>query len=411
MSAVPSVENPPPPPPRSRARRAPRAPKDGSDEGEEFEDASEFSALQRTLAERDERIAKLEADLENVTSSRDDMVERSSEWLQEREELRAQNQELAEQLQTERERADAAEERVRELRRTAEESRRAIMRLSSSKARSDAQRSELDQERTGRRPSTGLNSLTSRALSSLSFDGDAGEETRGLKGLRLSSGSSVTSPTPPAADTFGTPKDDASQRESATPAETPELPQGEADAKPEEGEPAEPTGDDAGANAPNAFTAMFNKSSLLRPTFSLLRKPAPGAEAPTESEEHTPEPISRADFEKAHAELAELRTQLVLLQDQLTESREAEQASEQCIRSLREYIVNSQGAGERDGALLAEDAGGADVSEVGPSEVAAAAPVAEAVEPAAEPDVAPAAAPDAPEEKAELAEPVRETNE
>lgn len=345
MSAVPSVENPPAPPPRSRARRAPRVPKDesvdGQEENDEVGDKEDVAALHRTLAERDERIAQLEAQLENVTSSRDDMVERSTDWLSEREELRSQTQELAAKVDAERERADAAEERVRELRRTAEESRRAIMRLSSKKP--DTPREET--ERHTRRASV-ASTLTGRALSSLSFEDH--DEKPPLRGLRLSSGSSVTSPTPQQVETMQ--KDGA--LEDAAPIKTPEPQQeGFEDAK---DEPAEEGAEGAGGNT---LTGLFGKTSLLRPAF-LMRKPAPGEAAP-EGEEGAPESISKADLDKAHADLAELRTQFTMLQDQLTESKEAEQASEQLIRSLREYIVNSQGGnlvkdGEIDGDVGAQ---------------------------------------------------------
>lgn len=344
MSAVPSVENPPAPPPRSRARRAPRVPKDESADGQEENDESgdkeDVAALHRTLAERDERIAQLEAQLENVTSSRDDMVERSTDWLSEREELRSQTQELTAKADAERERADAAEERVRELRRTAEESRRAIMRLSSKKP--DTPREET--ERHTRRASV-ASTLTGRALSSLSFEDH--DEKPPLRGLRLSSGSSVTSPTPQQVETMQ--KDGA--LEDAAPIKTPEPQQeGFEDAKEE---PAE-EGEGAGGST---LTGLFGKTSLLRPAF-LMRKPAPGEAAP-EGEEGAPESINKADLDKAHADLAELRTQFTMLQDQLTESKEAEQASEQLIRSLREYIVNSQGGnlvkdGELDGDVGAQ---------------------------------------------------------
>ncbi|WFC96021.1 hypothetical protein MBRA1_002677 [Malassezia brasiliensis] len=375
MSAAPSAENPPPPPPRSRARRAPRATKDGSDGAEEVEEAPSAPGASdepRERDERDERIEQLTQELDSVKAARDDLIERSSDWLQEREELRAHARDLVEKVKAEQERADAAEERVRELRRTAEESRRAIMRLSSSKAKAEAQRAEVEADMP-RRPGSSLSSLTNRPLSALNFDD--GEETRGLKGLRLSSGSSVTSPTPPAAETFGK-DDDASTRNSATttPADTPDLPQGEFAPRDEEPPTSNETvkGDEAATtstHAPNAFTSMFGKSSLLRPTFSsLLRKPqstAPAeasvpAPAPADGEEVVPETVSRADLERTQGELNELRMQFALLQDQLTESREAEQASEMLIRSLREYIVNSQGAGDK--VTVAEAPAEADVA-------------------------------------------------
>ena len=108
--------------------------------------------LHHALAERDARIADLEQQLASAVSARDDVVARSSDWLQEREELRGANEELAQQLTTERERTEAAEGRVRDLRRTAEESRRAIMRLQQSELRGK-QRQEME-EKHSRRPSS-----------------------------------------------------------------------------------------------------------------------------------------------------------------------------------------------------------------------------------------------------------------
>ncbi|WFD44424.1 hypothetical protein MPSI1_003092 [Malassezia psittaci] len=363
MSTIPSVENPPPPPPRSRARGRTSTQKDGEEEADETE---EVTMLQREITTKEQRIASLETELQSAKAAHDEILERSSNWLQEREEFRSQIQELTTQLQTERERADTAEERVRDLRRTAEESRRAIMVLSSSKNKNEAQRTDTNTDRGSRRNNHSLNTLTSRALSSFHFENEA-DDSRSLKGLRLSSGSSVTSPTPPASETFAPIKDEDTPASETTPRSelsTPEV--GQMDSATDTPEPhlndtekaspdmAKSEDTNTGASA-NTFTSMFGKTSLLRPNFSLLRKPASTATvAPTDTEVPLDEQAeyqvdhstSKADMERAQLELKELRTQLMLLQDQLMESKEAEQASEQCIRSLREFIVNSQGGAD-----------------------------------------------------------------
>ncbi|WFD00079.1 hypothetical protein MYAM1_002825 [Malassezia yamatoensis] len=360
MSTVLSVENPPPPPPRSRARGRASTQKDGEEEGEESE---ETTMLQREITSKEERIASLETELASAKAAHDEIVERSSNWLQEREEFRLQIQELTTQLQAERERAETAEERVRDLRRTAEESRRAIMLLSSSKNKNEAQRTDTNTDRGNRRNNHSLNTLTSRALSSFHFENEA-DDSRSLKGLRLSSGSSVTSPTPPASETFAPIKDEDTPGSESMPRpelSTPEI--GLMDSSTDTPEPhlndtekvspdmAKSEDTNSGASA-STFTSMFGKTSLLRPNFSLRRKPTSSATVPStdtevpldeQPEEQVDTPIAKADMERAQLELKELRTQLMLLQDQLMESKEAEQASEQCIRSLREFIVNSQG--------------------------------------------------------------------
>ena len=56
----------------------------------------------------------------------------------------------------------------------------------------------------------------------------------------------------------------------------------------------------------------------------------------------------RTEHEKAQSQLASMHTEIAALQDQLLESREAQQASESLIKSLREYIVNAEKSGKRE---------------------------------------------------------------
>ena len=271
-------------------------------------DAAEMAnvdELHHALAERDARIADLEQQLASAVSARNDVVARSSDWLQEREELRGANEELAQQLTTERERTEAAEGRVRDLRRTAEESRRAIMRLQQSELRGK-QRQEME-EKHSRRPSSLVGTLASRALGANADD----EEPKGLRELRL------VSPTVQSQETFPPLQHDEE------PVDSPSLD------KPRE---------DAESQGPSSITGLFNTSLL--PSLG-LRKRGEGEASNALPEDTVSDGALRAEYERAQAELVTLHAELNTLQDQLSELREQQQASETMIKSLREYIVNS----------------------------------------------------------------------
>ncbi|WFD29965.1 hypothetical protein MSPP1_000979 [Malassezia sp. CBS 17886] len=393
--------NAPKPPPRSRARASARkagedktadaggenaeavdtpadAPKPEADDtlnagGGSAPASGEVSAAD----EYESRLAAQQQQLETVTLSRDELVERSTGWLEELETLRAEHAaatesldalrtehasatasleslrsehaSLAQSLEEQRARADEAEERVRDLRFTAEESRRAIMRLQQSDARAkpkqlESPRSDADQAelRKSRRASL----VVGRVPSGGSADADAESERSGLRGLKLS-GVNMSSP-PSVSPDFPPPlppRDEAdesleSAEKEAEPSNSPHAPSG-----------AAPRG---------ISSSLLSSASRLRPTFSLLRKQTPGAAvggatdggeaAPNAERSDTPDAARVAELERSAAEVSVLREQMQALQTQLTESREAQQASEQCIRSLREYIVGQETGGGGAGA-------------------------------------------------------------
>jgi len=300
------------------------------------------AALQAQLASRDQELALLRKELQDAISVRNDVADAHADWLKEREELRgqkeeleqrleqereernAQREELERRLEQERERADSAEERIRDLRRTNEESRRAIMRLQ--QARPATPRTESDaSERSARRTSAILGPFTAKTLSS-AVEGDSEPEHKGLRDLQL------VSPPQANSDTFSPVLGSKIEEE-----ETDEAPAARDNA--EEG------------SQQSGITGLF-PSSLLRPPFHLLRKSG-GAESQTgpsigSQDDGAMLESLRTEHEKAQSQLASMHTEIAALQDQLLESREAQQASESLIKSLREYIVNAEKSGKRE---------------------------------------------------------------
>lgn len=249
-------------------------------------DQKEVAALKAQLTERDERIAMLEGQTAQASDAT---------WETEREALQTR-------IEEEKSRADAAENRVRDLRYTNEECRRAIMRLQS--VRTTPRSDDTPAERQARR--------SSHIFSTLGVRGEDGEQERpGLRDLRLVSPSvqqESFSPQPPSQavmeDAGDTP---TSQGDEAAPGST--------------------------TGTSSSITGLF-PSTLLRSSLGLNRKPlsTPGAAG---GEEHADDDL--------HRELRTLHEQLEHMQTQLTESREAEQASQTMIASLRHYIAHGPG--------------------------------------------------------------------
>ena len=354
VDAMSAVDNPPPPPPRSRARGTPKRPTaekkgastekseeptDASESGDVFTDAPasqethpEVERLQTLLVQKEEELAHMKKELEEAVSARDDVVERHTDWLKEREELRGEMDALQNQIASERERADAAEERVRDLRRTNEESRRAIMRLQQSRPGTPRTESETS-ERLTRRSSAILSSLAPRSISGAS-EADSETERTGLRDLRL------VSPSQASTDGFSPVLGAKSPEEASVVPET-DLPKEDTETVGAADEGQSP----GHATSPSGITGLF-PSSLLRPPFSLLRK-SPSSDANSvavagSSEDATMQMEQlRSEHDKAQERVMALEKELTSMQDQLTESREAQQASETLIKSLREYIVNA----------------------------------------------------------------------
>lgn len=292
--------------------------------------AESTAALRMELAERDTKIADLEAKLNALTTMRADLVEQSTDRDDEIALLRQRNNELTELATRERERADAAEERVRDLRFTAEESRRAIMRLQQeadarTRAKHDSPRTESEDRELKHSRRASL--VVGRALHSVTNDGEApadrGSSGR-LRGLMLAGSPTLGQ------DGFAPQPGGAPQPGAASP--------------PKEGEesaevPAPPAEE---GTAPGA--RGLGISARLREGFSMLRRPPPARDQQGEAaQDAQPGAESAAVSGADTAELEELRAQNQALQTQLLEIREANQASEQCIQSLREYIVQFQG--------------------------------------------------------------------
>ena len=250
----------------------------------------DLAQLRTQVSERDEQVDKLSRQLDaSVRQDADD-----KHWEQEREQLEAR-------LEEEKNRADCAEDCVRNLRYTNEESRRAIMRLQS--MRSSSQRSDddgADRRRSG------------HILSSLSGRSDADSETdrSGLRDLRL------VSPSQPSQEQFSPPMrpdepatDDVSSQH----------------------------GDDTVSTTTPAIAGFF-PSSLLRSSLGFSRK-GPGDEA---SGADLSMEEMRVEHEKTQKELRAVQQELAQVHAQLFESREAEQASQTMISSLRAYIAEGQ---------------------------------------------------------------------
>ncbi|WFD34762.1 hypothetical protein MCUN1_001606 [Malassezia cuniculi] len=326
------------------------------------EHESVVAELQDKLTQVEERAAALEKSVEDATrshalaveelnkeidtlsSDRDEVTKRSALWIDELENLRAQHAELKtqhsdltervgsvdadervaalqsriteleDQLESERKRADAAEDRVRDLRFTAEESRRAIMRLQEAEARAKAGKEVREdddvQPKHARRAS-----LVGRAFS----PSEEEDKPSGLRGLMLSG--AATSPT--------------------IDANSPTMPQTRE--APEEESAPQPLAAPVAISRP---LSLFN-TSILRPTFGLRKKgeEEPKAE-PVDAKAEAAREAAKEQEEKDSIEINSLRRQIQELQDQLMESRESLQASEQCITSLRDYIVRSQSNAE-----------------------------------------------------------------
>ncbi|WFD27126.1 hypothetical protein MNAN1_002122 [Malassezia nana] len=371
-----AADHPPPPPPRSRARgNSKRSSKnvepqesdppheaetsmDASapdDEGQDTLRASaeahapassdtldapaettgsqgEEEALRTQLASSNDQVAQLRKELEDAISARNDVADAHTDWLKEREELKSQNEELKRLIEEERKRAESAEERIRDLRRTNEESRRAIMRLQ--QPRASTPRSETDaSERSARRTSAILGPFTAKTLAN-AIESDGETEHKGLRDLQLVS--------PPQANS-----------ETFSPVLGSKI-----DEEQEEEAPAPPAKDHAeDGHAQTGITGLF-PSSLLRPPFHLLRKSGPETQAPStvgsQEDAATLESL-RTEHGKAQLQLDTLQKEIAALQDQLLESREAQQASESLIKSLREYIVDAEQNGKRDAVLPLSD--------------------------------------------------------
>lgn len=274
-------------------------------------------------------IAELNKEVDHASAARDDVTKRSALWIDELENLRTQHSELTERVgnmknderigalearvaelekerDAERERADDAEDRVRDLRFTAEESRRAIMRLQESEARVKANKYDVREDEDTVPKHARRSSLVGRALS---FH-DEEEKPSGLRGLKLSG--AATSPT--------------------LDSNTPTM-----------GHAKDTTEEDASHASISRPLSIFN-TSILRPTFGLRRKNDDERSGKTDVVEAKAD-AAREQEEKDSIEIGSLRRQIRELQDQLMESREAVQAGEVCIHSLREYIVQSQGGG------------------------------------------------------------------
>jgi len=286
--------------------------------------AEPADALHAQLASRDQELAQLRKELQDAISARNDVADAHADWLKEREELKAQKEELEQRLEQERERADSAEERIRDLRRTNEESRRAIMRLQ--QARPATPRTDSDaSERSARRTSAILGPFTAKTLSS-AIEGDSEPEHKGLRDLQLVSPPQVNT------DTF-------------SPVLGSKIEEEQTDEAPPPKENAEEGSQQSG------ITGLF-PSSLLRPPFGLLRKSG-GTESQTSPTIGSQDDAAaleslRTEHEKAQTQLASMHKEIAALQDQLLESREAQQASESLIKSLREYIVNAEKSGKRE---------------------------------------------------------------
>lgn len=272
-------------------------------------------------------VEQLNKEIDGVSAARDDVTKRSALWIDELENLRTEHAQLTERVgqmdgderisalesriseleaecEAQRERADSAEDRVRQLRFTAEESRRAIMRLQEAEARAKAGKPDAHDDDTQPKHARRL-SAVGRTLS-----GDDEEKPTGLRGLMLSG--AATSP--------------------SIDGNSPTMPQGKEEPEVESPQPA--------VSRP---LSLFS-SSLLRPAFGLRKK---NDEEPARSEAdvkaEAAREAAREQEEKDAAEIEALRKQVQVLQDQLLENREALNAGELCIKSLREYIVRSQG--------------------------------------------------------------------
>lgn len=325
------------------------------------------TALHEQLASRDDEIMQLRKELKDAISARNDVADAHADWLKEREELKGQKEELEQLLAQERERADSAEERIRDLRRTNEESRRAIMRLQ--QARPSTPRTDSDtSERSARRTSAILGPFTAKTLSS-AMEGDAEPEHKGLRDLQLVS--------PPQAHT-----------DSFSPVLGSKI---EEEHKEEEAEPAPVPKDGAEEGSQQTGLTGLFPSSLLRPPFHLLRKSG-GTESQTSPTLGTQDDGAaleslRTEHEKAQTQLASMHKEVLALQDQLLESREAQQASESLIKSLREYIVNAEKSGKRE--VPAPPASAAEVAIETVTSEAPAAPTADITESVAATDASP----------------------
>ena len=296
--------------------------------------AEEKATALQSLIEENARshaaeIAELNKEVDSASSARDDVTKQSALWIDELENLRTQHSELTERVgnmknderigklearvaeleeerNAERQRADDAEDRVRDLRFTAEESRRAIMRLQESEARVKANKYDKREDEDTVPKHARRSSLVGRALSL----NDEEEKPSGLRGLKLSG--AATSPT--------------------LDSNTPTM-----------GHTKDTTEEDASHASISRPLSIFN-SSILRPTFGLRRKNDDERSVKTDVVEAKVD-AAREQEEKDSIEISSLRRQIRELQDQLMESREAVQAGEVCIHSLREYIVQSQGGG------------------------------------------------------------------
>ena len=114
-------------------------------------DATALKAIVGTmrleLSKKDQSIAQLKEEMDEVKASHSVVLQRSAEWQDELETLRLRVPQLEEELRTEKQAREAESDRVKDLRIRAEESRRAIMRLQGeqsdarAKAKADNRRS------------------------------------------------------------------------------------------------------------------------------------------------------------------------------------------------------------------------------------------------------------------------------
>lgn len=259
----------------------------------------ELASVQQDLAQLRTQVLERDEQVENLSKQLDASVHQDSacrNWAQEREQLEAR-------IEEEKNRADSAEDCVRNLRYTNEESRRAIMRLQS--MRSSSQRLDdtgVDRRRSGHI----LNSLSGRS------DADAETDRSGLRDLRL------VSPSIQSHEQFSPPM---RPDESAT-----------EDVSSQHGD------DTVSATTPNI--SGFFPSSLLRSSLGFSRKGHGDEGSGTDCSIDE----MRVEHEKTQKELRALQEELAQVHAQLTESREAEQASQTMISSLRAYIAEGQAA-------------------------------------------------------------------
>ena len=368
------------------------------------EDSTALKAIVGTMrleiSRRDKTIEHLSAEMDQVKASHSVVLQRSAEWQDELETLRWKVPKLEQELQQEKAAREAESDRVKDLRLRAEESRRAIMRLQGeqqdarAKAKAENRRSmgpgslagwnppaslrdeqEEAEKRKSKRaslafgPNAGLaiaaagrpggHRRTASGGRSASRTGDEDQDEPlsptlpGLRGLRLSGApsgavgsSSLLAPGLPGDDDASS---NAGSRRSSFQSTSRRSPRVTPTELPEPSELA-PTGSLlGGARLAIPGTSASRTSLTASPALSqgALSSASPILEDAEDDENHSAGPNGvNAELKAKEVEIERLTREMKEMRHRMEEALEARQASEACLKALREFIANHDAAAD-----------------------------------------------------------------